>query len=158
LPSTISGIAAAVAKRLKLQPESLVDALTAKCGDTGAAHPLMMLGAALENARPGHKILLIGFGAGCDALLFEATDAISGFKSTSGVAAAIARGVTDKSYNKLLSFSDEIELEWGMRSETDAKTALTQLYRSRDQVVSFTGGQCSECKAIQFPRMPACVR
>ena len=50
--------------------------------------------------------------------------------------------MTDKSYNKLLSFSDELDLDWGMRAETDAKTALTQLYRSRDQVVAFVGGRC----------------
>ena len=158
LPSTISGIAQAVAKRLKLKPEAPVDTFTARCGDTGAANPLLMLGAALENARPGQKILLIGFGAGCDAVLLETTDRISGYKSAATVAAAMARGVTDKSYNKLLSFGGEIDLDWGMRSETDAKTALTQLYRSRDQVVAFTGGQCSGCGAIQFPRMPACVR
>ena len=158
LSSTISGVAAAVAKRLKLRPEAPVDGFAARCGDTGAAHPLLMLGAALENAKPGQKILLIGFGAGCDALLFETTERITSYQSAAPVAAAIARGVTEKSYNKLLSFGGEIDLDWGMRSETDAKTALTQLYRSRDQVVAFTGGQCGECGAIQFPRMPACVR
>jgi len=57
-----------------------------------------------------------------------------------------------------LSFGGEIELDWGMRSETDQKTALTQLYRARDQVTAFVGGKCPDCGAIQFPRMPACVR
>jgi 3-hydroxy-3-methylglutaryl CoA synthase len=157
MPATISGIAAAVAKKLKLKPEAVVDNLAARCGDTGAAHPLMMLGVALEAAKPGQKILVVGFGAGCDALLFEATAAITSYRSGSSVASAVARGVTEKSYNKLLSFSGELDLDWGMRSESDAKTALTQLYRSRDQVISFIGGKCSGCNAIQFPRMPACV-
>ena len=158
LPSTIAGAAAAVAKRLKLKPEAVVDALGARCGDTGAAHTLMLLAAALESARPGQKILLVGFGTGCDALLFDATEALARHKPASGVAAAISRGVTEKSYNKFLSFAGELDLDWGMRSETDAKTALTQLYRAREQVVAFTGGQCPACSAIQFPRMPACVR
>jgi 3-hydroxy-3-methylglutaryl CoA synthase len=158
LPATISGVASAVAKQLKLKPESVVENLAARCGDTGAAHPLMMLGLALETAKPGQKILVVGFGSGCDALLFEATEAIAGYKSAAGVSATLAKGVTEKSYNKLASFSGELELDWGMRAETDAKTALTQLYRSRDQVVSFIGGQCSACNAIQFPRLPACVR
>jgi 3-hydroxy-3-methylglutaryl CoA synthase len=158
LPATIGGIAPAVAKRLQLKPESVVDALAARCGDTGAAHPLLMLAAALEAAVPGQKILLVGFGAGCDALLFEATAELARYKSAAGVAATLARAVTEKSYNRFLSFGGELELDWGMRSETDAKTALTQLYRARDQVVAFTGGQCPACKAIQFPRMPACVR
>jgi uncharacterized OB-fold protein len=118
----------------------------------------MLLAAALESAKPGQRILLVGFGTGCDALLFEATEAIGSYKSASSVSTALARGVTDKSYTKLLSFSDELDLDWGMRAETDAKTALTQLYRSRDQVISFTGGRCGNCDTIQFPRMPACVR
>jgi 3-hydroxy-3-methylglutaryl CoA synthase len=53
LPATISGVAAALAKRLKVKPEAVVDNLAARCGDTGAAHPFMMLSAALEAAKPG---------------------------------------------------------------------------------------------------------
>jgi 3-hydroxy-3-methylglutaryl CoA synthase len=158
LPANISGVAIAVAKRLKLKPETVVDNLALKCGDTGAAHPLMLLGVALERAQPGQKILVVGFGAGCDALLFEATAAIAAYKSCAAVSAALARGVTDTSYNKLLSFSGELQLDWGMRSETDSKTSLSQLYRARDQVIGFAGGKCGDCGAMQFPRMPACVR
>jgi len=157
MAATISGAAAAVAKRLKIKPEAVIDNLAARCGDTGAAHPLIMLAVALEKAAPGEKILLIGFGAGCDALLLETTDAIRDYKSGSSASAALARSVTEKSYTKLLSFSDELDLDWGMRSETDAKTALTQLYRAQDQVIGFVGGQCGECSAIQFPRLAACV-
>jgi 3-hydroxy-3-methylglutaryl CoA synthase len=157
LPATISGIAAAVARKLRLRPEAVVDNLAAKCGDTGAAHPLMLLGVALEKATPGQKILVVGFGAGCDAVLFEVTDGIRNYRSASSVSAALGRGTTDRNYTKLLSFAEEIELDWGMRAETDAKTALTQLYRAQDQVVAFTGGKCEACGAIQFPRLPACV-
>jgi len=157
MPATISGAAAAVAQRLKIRPEAVVDNLAPKCGDTGAAHPLIMLAVALEKAAPGQKILVIGFGAGCDAVLLEATDSIRNYKSLSSASEALARGVTDKNYTKLLSFTDELDLDWGMRSETDAKTALTQLYRAQDQVIGFVGGRCGECSAIQFPRLAACV-
>ena len=118
-----------------------------------------MLGAALENAPPGQKILLVGFGAGCDALLFETTEAITQLQVRGRrVAAAMARGVTDKSYNKLLSFDGDLDLDWGMRAETDAKTALTQLYRSRDQIVVVHRRSVhGSARPIQFPRMPACV-
>ena len=146
-----------MAKRLQIRPEAVVDNLAAKCGDTGVAHALLMLAAALERASPGQRILIVGFGAGCDALLLETTAAIAGYHSASSVSAALARGVTDKNYTKLLSFTGELELDWGMRSETDAKTALTQLYRSQDQVISFIGGRCGDCDAIQFPQLVACV-
>jgi 3-hydroxy-3-methylglutaryl CoA synthase len=157
LPTAISGIAPAVARQLQIRPEAVVDNLMARCGDSGAAHALLMLATALEAARPGQRILLVGFGTGCDALLFEATAAISDFRTASPVSATLSRGVTDRNYTKLLSFAGEIELDWGMRSETDQKTALTQLYRARDQVIGFVGGKCASCGAIQFPRMPACV-
>jgi uncharacterized OB-fold protein len=157
MPTTIPGAAEGVAKRLKIKPEAVVDNLASKCGDTGAAHALMMLAVALEKAAPRQKILVIGFGGGCDALLLETTEAIRGYKSASSVSAALARGVTDKNYTKLLSFTGEIDLDWGMRSETDAKTALTQLYRAQDQVISFIGGRCGDCGAIQFPPLVACV-
>ena len=46
------------------------------CGETGVAHPFVMLVKALEEASPGDMILLAGFGQGCDALLFKVTDEI----------------------------------------------------------------------------------
>lgn len=158
LSSTIAGVVPAVARALKLKPESVVDSLAARCGDTGTPHPLLMLALALETAQPGQKILVVGFGAGADALLFEATPALATHRPTHGVTQTLARGVTDKHYTRLLSFAGELRLDWGMRSETDAKTALSQFYRAREQVVSFTGGRCTACGAIQFPVMPACVK
>lgn len=157
LPGTLAGIGGAVARALGIKPEAVIDNLSARCGDTGTPQPLLMLGLALEKAAPGQKILVVGFGGGCDALLLEATEALRGYRSASPVSAALARGATDRSYLKLLSFAEEIELDWGMRSETDAKTALTQLYRARDQVTGFVGGKCAACGTIQFPHMPACV-
>jgi uncharacterized OB-fold protein len=56
-----------------------------------------------------------------------------------------------------LSFDGGIDLEWGMRAETDHKTALTQLYRIADQVLGFVGGKCDACGTVQFPRFPSCV-
>jgi uncharacterized OB-fold protein len=57
----------------------------------------------------------------------------------------------------MLSASGEIQLDWGMRSETDHKTALTQHYRASDQVAGLVGAQCNECGAVQFPRLATCV-
>ena len=73
MPGTLSRIGAAVAKRCGLNEGAVRDNLAAVCGDTGVAHPLLMLAAALEDAKPGDRILLAAFGEGCDALLFEVT-------------------------------------------------------------------------------------
>src|SRR3546814_1613978 len=48
-------------------------------------------------------------------------------------------------------------LEWGMRAEKNAKTALTEQYRSADQIAGLVAGQCRTCNVIQFPQLEYCV-
>ena len=43
---------------------------------SGTAQTLVMLAEALEEAKPGDKILVVSFGSGCDALYFEVTENI----------------------------------------------------------------------------------
>ena len=40
-------------------------------GHTGTAFPLMLLIAALENAHPGDRRLLVSYGDGCDVFSFQ---------------------------------------------------------------------------------------
>ena len=127
----------------------------AQVGDTGVAHPLLQLVGALERAKPGEIIVIASFAQGCEVLAFEMLGAAPAARR--GLAGSIARRVEETAYLKMLSFDDEIELDFGMRTETDNKTAMTQLYRSADQILGFVGGRCASCGAVQFPRMPACV-
>jgi len=157
LASTLRGVDAAVAKRLGIDPAAIVDDLSLQCGDTGAPHPLIMLVAALERAKPGDYILVIGFASGCDALLLQATEQLIAYRSAASLVSALAAGGPDTHYLRMLSASGEIQLDWGMRSETDHKTALTQQYRASDQVAGLVGGKCSDCGAVQFPRLATCV-
>lgn len=151
-----SGSDKLVAKTLSIAPEKVLPDLQPVVGDTGAAQPLLQLVAALERARPGDVIVLASFAQGCEVLAFEmlrSPPAIDGH----GLAASLARRIEETAYLKMLSYDGEIDLEWGMRAETDNKTALTQLYRIADQILGFVGGQCEACKAVQFPRFPSCV-
>lgn len=157
LPATMKGIAAAVAKKSGINAEAVTDDLSDYCGDTGAAHGLMMLAAALETAKRGQRIMVVTFGAGCDVLLFEATDAIASYKSSSPVSAQIVRGTTEPHYTKLLSFHGELNLDWGMRGEFNEKIPQTQAYREYDQMATFTAGKCPDCGAVQFPQLAKCV-
>src|SRR5262249_12434816 len=77
MPATLPRVAASVAKAAGVGDKAVRDNLHAVCGEAGAAHPLVMLVAALEQAKPGERILVVGFGQGADALLFETTDAIA---------------------------------------------------------------------------------
>ena len=157
MPATLPRVAAGIAKACGLRPEAVRDTLAARCGDTGAAHPLVLLAHALEEAEPGQRILLAGFGQGCDALLFEVRPAIRDLPKRQGVEGSLARRRPETSYAKFLAFNDLIPLERGMRAELDKATALTALYRNRGTVMSLVGGRCTVCGTLQFPKSRICV-
>jgi 3-hydroxy-3-methylglutaryl CoA synthase len=157
MPTPFKGIASALAKKLGLPEGCEADALDENCGYSGAAHGLLMLAHTLEKAQPGELILLVGFGQGCDALVLRATDAIKSFKPVRGVSGALADAQSHDAYLRMLSYDDGIELEWGMRSEKNVKTPLTEQYRSRDQLASFVAGKCRKCGTVQFPQLAYCV-
>jgi 3-hydroxy-3-methylglutaryl CoA synthase len=157
MPSYLKGAADAVAKALKFTG-SVSSGLEDGVGYAGAAHALLILAATLEAAAPGDHILLIGFGQGADALIFQVTPAIAAAKPARGVSGAMADALATDSYLRLLSFYDGIDAEWGMRSERSGKTALTEQYRSRDQMDSFNAGKCGDCGTVQFPQLQYCVR
>jgi hydroxymethylglutaryl-CoA synthase len=157
MPATLARVANSVAKAAGIDEKAVCDPLHANCGDTGAAHTLMLLVATLEKSKPGDKILLVGFGQGADALLLEVTPEITSRTRNMAVSGHLARRKEEASYGRYLAFNDLIELERGMRSETDKATALSSLYRNRETVTSFTGGKCSKCGTLQFPRSDICV-
>jgi 3-hydroxy-3-methylglutaryl CoA synthase len=156
MPSLLRGGAQAVAKAIRFTG-SVIDDLTESCGYAGAAHAPLMLAGALEQAKPGEHILVVGFGQGADALIFSVTDAIVDLAARRGVRGSIAEANVTDSYLRMLSFGDSIDLEWGMRSEKNAKTALTEQYRSANQIAAFKAGKCGACGTVQFPQLEYCV-
>jgi uncharacterized OB-fold protein len=157
MPSTLGRVGGGVAKKLGIPEGAVRDTLAAVCGDTGAAHPLLMLAGALEDAKPGDRILLAAFGEGCDALLFEVTPAIAALAPRRGVKGSLARRREDGNYMRFLAFNGIVDLERGMRAEVDKGTPLTLLYRNRDMVQGLVGGKCRNCGTVQFPKSRYCA-
>lgn len=157
MPCTLSRVGAGVAKLAGISAEAVRDNLAAVCGDTGTAHSLLMLAQALEEAKPGDRILVAAFGQGCEVLVFEATDAIAGVAERKSVACTLARRKEESNYQKLLAFNDSVVLEHGMRAEMDKVTTLTSFYRNRDTVSGMVGGCCRNCGTRQFPKGRYCV-
>ncbi|MEJ2715662.1 MAG: SDR family NAD(P)-dependent oxidoreductase [Deltaproteobacteria bacterium] len=146
-----------IAAKLGASPEKVQDNLHEVCGETGAAHPLVMFVRALEQSKPGDRILLAGFGQGCDVLYFQVTDAIQNLPARSGIAGSLERKKRVDNYPKFLKFRDLIQTEMGIRAEYPSQTAMTVLWRKRDMLLGMVGGKCTKCGTPQFPRMDICV-
>jgi 3-hydroxy-3-methylglutaryl CoA synthase len=146
-----------IGKKLGAPPEKLEDTLHEVCGEAGAAHPLLMLIRSLEHADPGDRILLAGFGQGCDALYFRVTDAVKDVGLRNGVKAALENQKAIDNYPKFLKFRELLQTEMGIRAEAPTQTAMTVLWRKRDMLLGLVGGKCTTCGTPQFPRMDVCV-
>ncbi len=157
LPCTFAKLDQQIAVKSGIDPSKVRDNLSANVGECGTAHALLMLADALENAKPGQKILVAAFGQGCDAALFEVTAAIEKNRPQRGVKGFLARRKEETNYMKWLAFNGLVEMEKGMRAEKDNKTALSVTYRKRDMLFGLVGGKCEKCGTAQFPRTRICV-
>ena len=146
-----------VAKALNISEDRLANPLIEDCGYSGAAHPLLMLAHVLQGAKPGQKILLTSFGQGCDALLFETTEAVTSLAPIRGVSGALSGGVAEQNYAKFQTFNGTVQREFGKRAEVDRSPALSAHNRNRKMVNGFVGGKCAECGTVQFPKSHYCV-
>lgn len=152
VPISAKGVAEGLAKRLGIRPEAVADRLADRVGESGVAHPFLLLVAALEVAAPGEKILLVGFGQGVDVLLLETTPALQGLSKRRGVEGSIARRIADNNYMRWLFHRGLVDLDRGMRAEFDQKQPGTTLWRNRKAVLGLVGGRCTKTGTVQFPK------
>ena len=145
-----SGAYAVLAKTLGLTAPNVGTDVAEQAGDLGAAHPLFALALACDRAGVGNVILLVGFGSGCDALLFQMNGPVPG---ASTAASALTEGRATKDYVRFLSLSGGIDLDWGVRAETVQKAAATVQNRHGRDMLGFVGGRDARGN-VQFPKTP----
>lgn len=151
VPILAKGVPAQLAKLANIAEAAVADTLQATVGDTGAAHPLLMLCASLEVAAPGEIIVLIGFGQGVDVIVLETTAALAARVPCRGVAGSLARRLPDENYLRWLFHRGLLSLDRGMRAELDQKQSSTTLWRNRKAVLGLVGSRCRETGTVQFP-------
>jgi len=148
---------ARIAEKLNAVSGQKQDTMIDKIGETGAAHPLIMLVAALEDAKPGDRLLVAGFGNGCDVLLLRVTESILQMGSSVGVKGSIARRKDLSSYEKYCVFHNSMTVDIGMRGETIPYTAFSLLWRERKKILGLQGSRCKSCGTPQYPAGKICV-
>lgn len=142
-----------IAQSAGLQNARQADSLHMDCGDTGAAHPLLMLLHTLEQVNPGELIVVAAFGQGVDAIVLRAG---AGVRSKP-VTRALTRRCDELDYVRYLSHSGLVDVDFGMRSERDNRTAQSVAWRRRRATTAFVGGKCDRCQTVQFPLARVCV-
>ena len=152
LPAPTPRAPQAVAKAAGLDPKrQLQESFWTTLGDTGAVQPLLMLAAALERAKAGDLILVVGYGDGADAVVLRATGAA--IPAGHGVARQIEVKRTLPSYGRYARFRKLV------RKETVATESSSPviLWRDRKQLLPLYGGRCARCGTVQFPKHRVCV-
>jgi len=143
---------ATLVRQLKF-PEAAVpkEPVIGKAGNTGTASCLLGLAAALEEARPHDQILVVSYGNGAEALLFEATDALASYRVSRPIGQQLAAGRSLTHYGKLLRFRRHVETEV-IRAFSSVPTAV----REERQNFRLYGQKCADCGAISYPRRHLC--
>lgn len=148
---------ATVAKSLGLQPEQVQDPLLTAVGNVGAASPLMILAAALDDAKPGDNIVVASYGNGSEALLFKVTDEIATMRRDKVIGKCLASKRELDLYEKYLAFRGIVPYEVGFRGEV-GPTQLQLAWRERGTILSLIGSKCKRCRTPQYPAQRICVK
>jgi uncharacterized OB-fold protein len=152
LPTPSQRAPQAIAKALGLDAKTqLQDGFWLTLGDTGTAQPLLMLAAALEQAKAGDLIVVAGYGDGADALLLRATGAPAG--AAPGVHRQIEVKRTLPSYGRYARFRKLVRRE---APASDVSSAVV-VYRDRKALLPLYGGKCPQCQVVQFPKHRVCI-
>jgi 3-hydroxy-3-methylglutaryl CoA synthase len=139
----------ALAPKLGVDKDKLVDDLAATVGYTGTAHVGVLLTSALEQAKAGDVIGVLSLADGADALIFRATDALASWKPARTVAAQIdARN--DVTYGKFLAWRGEVSLE-GPRRPEPGRISASISGRREDWKYGFVGSKDRSSGAVHLP-------
>lgn len=142
-----------MARTLGLTPEQVQDALLGFVGNTGSASAMMTLVGALEEAKPGDKILFANYGDGADAFALKVTDNINKIK-VRGVKGHIGSKKNLSSYNKYMIFRDTVQLDKSMFPQ--ANSSASWMWRDYRQTLGCHVGMCRNCKNVMIPIPRVC--
>jgi len=146
---------AAVARATGFDAKTQVqDPLFGKLGNTGCAFVPMLLVAAVEDAKPGHTLLLANYGDGAEAFAVRVTEHVAALRNKRGMAWHLPRRAELDDYDKYLAFRNLQPSESDRRAGQGV--SATVHFRDRDEDISFKGHKCRRCGTMQFPFQRVC--
>ena len=144
-----------LAKSLGFNTDSqLQDTLLGSIGHCGAAHPLMLMVSALEDAKPGDTILMASYGDGADAFVLRVTEEIAKIKGRRGIKNHLQSKMVLSSYEKFLSFKGILQPVGGEPFRLFPSASVC--WREQDSILRCYGSKCRTCGRSIFPIQRIC--
>lgn len=141
--------AKAVARALGVRDGALADDLSTTVGQTGTAHPLLVLAAMLEEAAPGEVVAVLSLADGADLLCFRTTEALAAWTPAQTVADQVAAGA-DLPYGKFLSWRGMVTPEPPRRPEPQ-RVSSSAAWRNEAWKFGFVGSEDRSTGAVHLP-------
>jgi uncharacterized OB-fold protein len=134
---------------MRFEPAQIQESLLDAVGNTGTALPLMILVAALEQAKAGDRILLVSYGNGSDAIVLKVTKEIEKIKDRRGIKRHLEIKKVMDSYEKYLRWRGLVPVEAAARPAT-APTSMASLWREHASALPLYGVKCKKCGTPQM--------
>ena len=135
---------------------AMVDDLSATVGNTGAAHPAVVLAAALDDAEPGQTIAVMSVADGVDVVIVEATEALVAGRPARSTASQIAAGAPVP-YAKFLQWRGVLEVQPPNRP-APARVSASAAARRQDWKFGFVASAGDESGVVHMPPARVSIR
>lgn len=126
-------------------------------GNTGAACAPMMLVAALEEAKPGDRILWANYGNGADVFILRATEEVNSIRNRREMRKCLASKKILDDYQRYANWRGTISLAPASRRPPNPIPSAASLHRERDQNIRLYGTRCQHCDYPQYPPQRVCT-
>lgn len=138
----------------------VADGLASPVGNSGTAHPGLMLASALDTASPGSTIALVVLADGATAMIFRTTPALTAYEAATPrraeVAGQVEAGDRPVPYATFLSWRGFLTKEPPRRPDPVGPAAPPS-HRSESYKYGFIGHRCDECGTVHLPAVRVCV-
>jgi len=153
-PKVIGDLSKKLGIDLKTQVQEL---LFDVMGNTGTAFPLMLLVAALEEAKAGDRLLLTSYGNGADAFVLTVTDQIEKIRDRVGMSRNLAKKRVVDDYRVYLQWRELLVFE-AQPTPPGGYISASALWRDRSQIFPLHGLKCKSCNSVHFPPQRVCPK
>ena len=140
----------------QLGVQRVADDLAESVGNTGTAHPGLVLANELEQAEPGQVIAVVMLADGAEVLILHTTEALADYAPALPVADQIAAGA-EVGYATFLQWREMIQVQPPNRPEP-TRPSSSAAARAQDWKFGFVGSRGTESGTLHLPPARVSIR